>query len=217
LSDTPEPAAIEIRDGRCYCTGAWTLRGIHGFQQRLNALNWPAGEIELDMSQLRALDTGGALILINAVVERRRQGHAVQLLNLRPDHRALLDLVIERSTAYSDTAAATRLFNPLALNTLTLNTPAQLGQKVVWHFSRIRNFLNFTGEASIAFGRAAIQPRRWRLRALFIVAEAAGVNALPIIALMSFLMGIVIAYQGGLQLQAYGAEHRMPEGGVLNR
>jgi phospholipid/cholesterol/gamma-HCH transport system permease protein len=129
----------------------------------------------------------------------------LQLVNLHSDHRALIDLVIERSTAYSDTAAAADAKNPLTIHPLELNSLARLGQRVIRHFSQMRNFLDFTGVAGIAFARATLQPRRWRLRALFIVAETAGANALPIIALMSFLMGVVIAYQGGLQLQAYGA------------
>jgi phospholipid/cholesterol/gamma-HCH transport system permease protein len=205
LSNTTEPAAIEILNSRYYCTGTWTLHGIPGFQQRLSTLSWPATEIELDMSQLHALDTGGALLLVNTIIELRRQGHELQLVNLHSDHRALIDLVIERSTAYSDTAAAADAKNPLTIHPLELNSLARLGQRVIRHFSQMRNFLDFTGVAGIAFARATLQPRRWRLRALFIVAETAGANALPIIALMSFLMGVVIAYQGGLQLQAYGA------------
>ncbi|NJM13497.1 MAG: ABC transporter permease [Synechococcaceae cyanobacterium SM1_2_3] len=54
-------------------------------------------------------------------------------------------------------------------------------------------------------GRLALHPRRFRWAALFSNIETAGVNALPIIALLSFMLGIVIAYQGGQQLKFYGA------------
>lgn len=66
-------------------------------------------------------------------------------------------------------------------------------------------FLTFIGEATVALGQLALHPSRLRWKALFGNIETAGVNALPIIALLSFMMGIVIAYQGGQQLKSYGA------------
>ncbi|HPE73607.1 MAG TPA: ABC transporter permease, partial [Candidatus Competibacter sp.] len=48
-------------------------------------------------------------------------------------------------------------------------------------------------------------PRRFRWRALFGNVETAGIHALPIVALLAFMMGVVIAYQGGRQLEFYGA------------
>ena len=57
----------------------------------------------------------------------------------------------------------------------------------------------------MAFLRGFANPRRIRLRMLAKNVENTGVNALPIVGLLSFLLGIVIAYQGGVQLRTYGA------------
>ena len=62
------------------------------------------------------------------------------------------------------------------------------------------------GQVLIGIGALIRHPRRFRYRALVSQFEKVGVNSLPIIGLMSFLIGIVIAQQGAVQLQAFGAE-----------
>jgi len=66
-------------------------------------------------------------------------------------------------------------------------------------------FLAFLGETSIAMARALVWPARIRWQALFANIETAGLRAMPIVGLLSFLIGVVIAYQGGNQLRYYGA------------
>ena len=65
--------------------------------------------------------------------------------------------------------------------------------------------LGFLGSIIVAFG-SAVAHRRFRYRALVRQMELVGVTSLPIIGLMSFLIGIVIAQQGAVQLQQFGAE-----------
>ena len=57
----------------------------------------------------------------------------------------------------------------------------------------------------VAFLYTLPRVRTWRVRATFAVVQQAGVNALPIVGLLAFLMGVVIGYQGGVQLKTYGA------------
>ena len=64
--------------------------------------------------------------------------------------------------------------------------------------------LAFLGEAAVTFGRALIKPRSIRWRALLRVVELDGVRALPITGLLTFLVGVVIAYQGAEQLRKFG-------------
>ena len=63
----------------------------------------------------------------------------------------------------------------------------------------------FIGETTVAFLRQMANPRRIRWRTMTKIIEQTGVNALAIVGLLSFLLGIVIAYQGGIQLKTYGA------------
>ncbi len=119
----------------------------------------------------------------------------MQLIGLHEGHRELLDLVRERRAAAGEPPPP--VASPGGLE--------RLG-RWVWHYlERGIDFLAFVGEAALALGRLLLNLRRFRWRALFGNIETAGVHALPIVALLAFMMGIVIAYQGGRQLEFYGA------------
>ena len=77
-----------------------------------------------------------------------------------------------------------------------------LGNSVV----AVRGVIGFLGQLLLAFGSIIRHPSRFRGRALVRQLELVGVAALPIIGLMSFLIGIVIAQQGAVQLAQFGAE-----------
>ncbi|MFZ1325830.1 MAG: MlaE family lipid ABC transporter permease subunit [Candidatus Contendobacter sp.] len=177
------------------CTGFWTLDGVAGLDRQWPTLRWPTGDVRLDCSGLRALDTTGALFLLNLVAERERAGQPVQWIGLRAEHQALLDLVRERR------ATAGALPPPLTPPTRL----ERLGRAVTWQIGRLLAFLAFMGEATIAMARLVRHPGRFRWRALLGNMEDAGVKALPIIGLLAFMLGVVIAYQGGQQLKVYGA------------
>ncbi len=189
------PASLDIDGDRVYCTGAWSLAGLPGLSDRLAALQWPAGDIELDGSRLTALDTSGALRLLLLVEGLESKGHRVRLGHWSEGHQALLELVRQRHADMGRQTPPPPPLNPLA----------HLGRETLLHWRNALAFLSFTGEVSLALGRVLLQPRRMRWRAMLAVIETAGVNALPIVALLSFLIGVVIAYQGGVQLKAYGA------------
>lgn len=195
LLPVAERASIRYERDAWRCEGDWTLDGIENFDPRWRDARWPASEPRLDGSGIRAIDTTGALHLLNVVAELERAGHPLRLVGLREEHEALLDLVRERRASAG-----------------TIPTPAvdrsgleNLGRQVVFHGIRGIEFMAFVGEAAAALGRMALHPGRFRWRALFGNIETAGVNALPIVGLLAFMMGVVIAYQGGQQLQFYGA------------
>ncbi len=192
---SPPSAAIRGESGQYRCEGDWTLDGIEALDPQLRGIHWPTGEMWLDGSSIQAIDTTGALRLLDLVAELEKAGHPAQLVKLREEHQALLDLVRERRASAGAVPPP-----PAAQGALE-----RLGRRIGAHARHAIEFLAFIGEAAAALGRLALRPGRFRWRALFGNIETAGVNALPIIALLSFMMGIVIAYQGGQQLKAYGA------------
>jgi len=74
----------------------------------------------------------------------------------------------------------------------------------LWHDLRV--LVSFVGELAAALGVALRNPRRIRWRDALLVAENAGVNATPIVALISFLIGLIMAFQSAVPMRQFGAE-----------
>ncbi|HSQ81931.1 MAG TPA: MlaE family lipid ABC transporter permease subunit [Casimicrobiaceae bacterium] len=177
------------------CTGVWTVAGITGLERRIDALQWPAeGEVAIDASAIVALDTAGAWLLQRTVRDLEARGLVVRLIGLRPEFDALVELIASRGVASAGGAPVGR---PGMLE--------GLGRKTFTEAREVIDFLAFVGESFTVLWRSILQPRRIRWRAILHNIETAGFDALPITGLLSFLMGVVIAYQGADQLQRFGA------------
>ena len=174
------------------CAGAWVLRGIQPLEQTLAKLDWPdKGELSIDASAVTAMDTSGAWMLHRTMRALQQRGLSVQLRGLRPEFDALLQLIASRSLRQEAAAAPGML--------------ARFGQQS-WHsLLNALGMLSFLGETTLVLLRSLAQPRRIRWRPILHNLQTAGFEALPITGLLSFLMGIVIAYQGAEQLQRFGA------------
>ncbi len=86
-----------------------------------------------------------------------------------------------------------------------LNLVQKIGKYFIDFFKDFFLFISFIGESSISFANYILHPSKIRIKSIVKGIESAGVNALPIVALTSFLVGIVIAYQSAVQLQKFGA------------
>jgi phospholipid/cholesterol/gamma-HCH transport system permease protein len=86
------------------------------------------------------------------------------------------------------------------------NLTEELGRVVVGFWEDTRSLIGFVGELVSALGTAVIHPKSVRWRDVVRVAETAGVNALAIIVLVSFLMGVIMAFQGAISLRRFGAD-----------
>jgi len=180
--------------GEARCVGAWTLRGIASLEPRLEAYSWPAEkELALDCSEIAAMDTSGAWLLQRTLRALERRDHHVRLHGLRTEFDALLKLVASR-------VPETRAPTPPAPGALT-----RIGQHAWRGLVSTSGMLSFLGEATAALLHALAQPRRIRWKAILHNLQTGGFEALPITGLLSFLLGIVIAYQGAEQLRRFGA------------
>ena len=176
-------------------SGMWTARGIGPATGALDALNLsPGSELDVDGGSMGALDTVGACVLLEFQRRLEGAGVAVQLRNLRPEFARLLELV--RQNVPARTAIAPRV--PVsALEGLGRNAGAAVGQAIA--------LCSFVGEGSMALGACLAHPARFRWRPVLFNIRSAGLDALPIVGLLSFLLGVVVAYQGAGQLRQYGA------------
>lgn len=176
------------------CAGPWSLQGIPALELKLEQFSWPeAGRVFLDGSALTALDSAGAWLLGRTLRQLERNGHTVTMQGLRPEHEAMLRL-IQRHAAEKGVPGAPRR-GPLD----------RFGREVWRHLEQFLGILSFLGECSLALLRSFAQPSRIRWRAILYNLQISGFNALPIVGLLAFLMGVVVAYQGAVQLVRYGA------------
>lgn len=81
----------------------------------------------------------------------------------------------------------------------------RIGRSAVATVEQTLAMLSFVGESSMALAGWIVHPGRVRWRPILFNLHSAGFNALPIVGLLSFLLGIVVAYQGADQLRQYGA------------
>ena len=178
-------------------SGSWTALGMGRLTSELDALAALAGEHwVIDASGIEALDTAGAWILQTLLrrLRRLRDGAAgVELRQLRPEFARLFD-------ALAQEAAPGPTFLPRPLSRLE-----SLGQGTVTLLAQGCALLAFIGECTFALGGWLAHPTRIRWRPILYNIRSAGVDALPIVGLLSFLLGIVVAYQGAAQLRLYGA------------
>ncbi|MES2547394.1 MAG: ABC transporter permease [Pseudomonadota bacterium] len=81
----------------------------------------------------------------------------------------------------------------------------RVGKSSIFLLNDLTEALSFIGETAITLVKSITQPRRIRWRPILFNIRIAGFDALPIVGLLSFLLGIVVAYQGAGQLRQYGA------------
>jgi len=151
----------------------------------------------IDGTRIESLDTAGAWVLQKLVNRLRVEGSSVELRDLRPEYANLFAAVGQHMASQAESPPPPALAPPSNL--------AGLGRSAEAFFEQSRAMLSFVGEYAVAIGGSLAHPKRIRWRPILYNIRSAGFDALPIVGLLSFLLGIVIAYQGADQLRQYGA------------
>jgi phospholipid/cholesterol/gamma-HCH transport system permease protein len=179
-------------------SGSWTARGIGAIEPQLAALSaLSRSEIVVDGARIEALDTAGAWVLQKLLRRLRGEGSAVQVRDLRPEFGKLLEVVGRQAADEADTPSPVASAPSSMLEGLGRSSAAACEQAVA--------LLGFVGESAVALAGCVAHPARLRWRPILYNIRSAGFNALPIVGLLSFMLGIVVAYQGADQLRQYGA------------
>ena len=181
--------------------GEWTLAHHGTLAERVRALSAQAGAGEaatVDVDGLAALDTAGARLLHALLGPERIAALLADDTALPRERRALLKAVADALAEPPVPAVGTQ---GSALGDVLADT----GEAMVafWrHLAGITGFIGLILETGL---RVAVQPRRWRMTALVANLERTGLDAVPIIALLTFLIGAVVAFLGATVLQNFGA------------
>lgn len=189
------------RDGtslRLVLSGAWSLPGAAALARQVAGLN--TGGLRravIDTARLDRLDTAGAVVLQRLWRRLAAQGATVEWPGARPEHRTLFD--------YAAGGDGAMLAKP-AGESGALALVAYFGWLTLFFLREARRFVAFIGRVTESTARVAMRPGRLRLTSMVHHMEEAGLRAIPIVGLLSFLIGMVMAYQGSGQLRRFGAD-----------
>jgi phospholipid/cholesterol/gamma-HCH transport system permease protein len=200
MNPTPTtPAAIaRTTPQELALSGAWTARGIGQIDGQIKALSAPSGSlIVVDAANIEAFDTAGAWIVQQLRHRLANESVRIEIRQLRPEFARLLEVVDQEITRQAGATKPDSGAPPGWLASLGYSTVAAYGQGIA--------LLGFIGECTFAFGNCLAHPKRLRWRPILYNIRSAGFDALPIVGLLAFLLGIVVAYQGADQLRQYGA------------
>ena len=178
--------------------GRWDMRSAQRHEKELRHLR-PTGTqaLRVDFSAIDSLDTAGAWLLFRLAKRLRAEGVEVAFDNLQAPHADILERLAKIESHVE--------IEPPKTNPLTAIV-ALIGKSVIEIGLEILESISFLGLTAVSFTRAVMRPKLFRVPAIFYHMEQAGLNAIPIIALIAFLIGLVIAYQGAIQLRQFGAE-----------
>lgn len=182
---------LNAQQARLMCAGAWVTDTLAKLQQQMAGISKSKLEAKLvlDGSQLTRLDTAGAWLLL-----KLQQQFSCERVDFKSAHEELITLVAQQQDKIQQYSP------PKPWSWL-----ARVGLRALKAFNELRLFLAFLGEIAIIALGWLWHPSRIQWKLLLSVFETAGYRALPITGLLAFLIGIVLAYQMGVQLRSYGA------------
>ncbi len=193
-------------------SGAWNVHGISDIERVIDTLRVDSHkEILCDGADVTALDTAGAWILRKLLRRLRTDDGDVPIQNLKPAFAKLFSVVSQQVTDQeTPDASSSQPTQPSQQKKQKQQEKApsiisQIGKTTTDAATQAVGLINFTGEVAIAFAMSALHPRRIRWRPILFNLRTAGFDALPIVGLLAFLLGVVVAYQGADQLRQYGA------------
>jgi phospholipid/cholesterol/gamma-HCH transport system permease protein len=191
---TDKEQPLTIRSG-----GDWVLEGLRDVDGKLEQLVRKTREtpVQWDLSAVGRLDSAGMMLFIKYYDLLVLNNCTIEIIGAKVEHDKMYRLLRQ----YVSAAPAAGPVLPARF----LRLLHGLGKISVSFFVDMIAFLSFLGETFIIFLLALRHPLSIRYGAIVKNIEEAGVRAMPIIALTSFLIGVVIAYQGAVQLQKFGA------------
>ncbi len=195
------PSIEDIADGdsgrRLAVRGELTMANVAGIAGPLRALTPQGSGLAVDLAGVERMDTSGAWLIHRLVAAWGDAGVKVRVENASDEATRLMAEV-----AANDHPVPMR---PPRGNS-AIERLERIGRAVFNTVENIGKILGFLGQTLVVLGQTLIGRRQLRWNAVIHQCEAIGVNALGIVGLLLFLVGIVVAQQGAVQLRQFGAE-----------
>jgi phospholipid/cholesterol/gamma-HCH transport system permease protein len=184
--------------------GDWRLPALTEIKAAFAALPpLQAGRLSLDGGGLEGLDSAAAMVLLEGLRVRGVAWEQVQATGFAPRRLTLLELVARRWQGPPPGPPPRPAWLP------------RLGATAWSRLEGMRSMLAFIGRVGEAFAEAMRRPRRLRPREFFSQLEIVGLEALLIVGMMTFLIGVVFAHLLAIQIEIYGANIFIVDGVAL--
>ena len=188
---------IRDEDGlRLRLAGDWVLRNAAALDAQIGRVAATPESQVVDASELCQLDTAGALLIVRALRPNGRAFAEYRIDGMSSANQALLQLVAARLTAPS----AVKLVH--ASVRLMLE---RIGAAMTRVWAQTRELLSFVGLTLVTLLQVLALRKKLRVTATVFHMEQVGLDAVPIVALLSFLVGAVVAFLGATVLRDFGA------------
>ncbi|HVP66513.1 MAG TPA: ABC transporter permease [Anaeromyxobacteraceae bacterium] len=200
-SAAPAPAALALSRASggtlvVRLAGSWRLAGetpgVDDVERELEAE--PAPRVSVDATAVTAWDSALVVFLTRLLAACKARGVGIERGGLPGSLQRLLELVQEPAIPATRPGERPPLLERVGLRAITWRDQAQ-------------EVAAFVGSTTLALGRFGTRRARYRGIDLGILLQGAGPTALPIVALVNFLVGIILAFVGITQLRRFGAEH----------
>jgi phospholipid/cholesterol/gamma-HCH transport system permease protein len=199
--DTAEPQAVFRDDaGRLSVAlaGSWSAEKAPRVEALVSEIASRVSKglpARLDLSAVTRLDTLGAFVLNRLKSQQEAAGHAVEIVSKQPEHAVLLaEVVFNEETP-----------RPHVRHFGVVSVLENVGRSVVRFGRDMVGGSMFLGEVVVGSVSVLLGPRKFRGPSLVNQIELIAFNGAPIIMLISFLVGCIVAQQGIFQLQQFGA------------
>jgi phospholipid/cholesterol/gamma-HCH transport system permease protein len=153
----------------------------------------PGKPVVVDAANVEYCDGAGIALLVDLIAQRKAGD--VQVANLAPAFETLLQQFDVREVERDQDPPPPRL-----------GSIAEVGVIAAGMAQDIREQIVFVGEAAAALGYAIVHPASIRWKDVWRICERVGADALPIVALISFLLGVILAFQSAIPMRRFGAE-----------
>ena len=191
-----------IKDGeqlKIAAAGAWIAENARSLEALIDGETLREGAItrvDIDMGRVERLDTFGAWLLERLVRTFSARGCETKVTGLKEDYRALVD---EVGGVKPEAKVAPR-------GNAVTHFLASVGFSLVSVGHSFAAFVNMLGALSVALMRVLARPRSFRFTSMVHQLDNVGWRAVPIIVLITFLIGCIIAQQGIFHFRKFGAD-----------
>ena len=180
--------------------GTWTVGHGRKLEDEICRLRaYEGSRAEISLAGIVGMDSTGAMLLHQAGRLLTGKGCETSFSGISDRHRPLMALV-------SEAGSPGRHLDVHSKHTRLYDLVCNVGRNTVEAAKEGRDLLNFLGLVTVVFWRAVRNPRRLRPNALVTQMEQTGLDAMLIVGLLQFLIGVVLAYLMADQFRKFGAE-----------